>query len=89
MPGDEPPIEETVHVTMREDLVRRTVERLPEPQRDVIKLRYGLNGNREPLPLQRVANELDMAPKDVRRFEEQGLQALSLSREMDSLREAA
>jgi RNA polymerase primary sigma factor len=89
MPGDEPPIEETVHVTMREDLVRQTVDRLPEPQRDVIKLRYGLNGGREPLPLQRVANELDMAPKDVRRFEEQGLQALSLSREMDSLREAA
>jgi RNA polymerase primary sigma factor len=89
MPGDEPPIEETVHVTMREDLVRRTVEQLPEPQRDVIKLRYGLNGNKEPLPLQRVANELDMAPKDVRRFEEQGLQALSLSRELDSLREAA
>lgn len=89
MPGDEPPIEETVHVTMREDLVRETVNRLPEPQRDVIKLRYGLDGASEPLPLQRVAHELDMAPKDVRRFEEQGLQALSLSRELDALREAA
>jgi RNA polymerase primary sigma factor len=89
MPGDEPPIEETVHVTMRQDVVRETVDRLPEPQRDVIKLRYGLNGGKEPLPLQRVARELDMAPKDVRRAEEQGLQALSLSRELDALREAA
>jgi RNA polymerase primary sigma factor len=89
MPGDEPPIEETVHVTMRQDIVRRTVDQLPEPQRHVIKLRYGLNGNAEPLPLQRVARELDMAPKDVRRFEEQGLQQLSLARELDALREAA
>ncbi|HEY8582213.1 MAG TPA: sigma-70 family RNA polymerase sigma factor [Capillimicrobium sp.] len=89
MPGDEPPIEETVHVTMRQDLVRETVERLPEPQRGVIKLRYGLDGHNEPLPLQRVARELEMAPKDVRRYEEQGLQALSLSRELDALREAA
>jgi RNA polymerase primary sigma factor len=76
-------------VTMREDLVRRTVDALPEPQRAVVKLRYGLNGHGEPLPLQRVATELDMAPKDVRRFEEQGLQALSLNRELDALREAA
>ena len=89
MPGDEPPIEETVHVTMRQDLVRATVDRLPEPQRNVIKLRYGLNGSSEPLPLQRVARELDIAPRDVRRLEEQGLQALSLSRELDALREAA
>jgi RNA polymerase primary sigma factor len=87
--GQEPAIEETVHVTMTEELVRRSVEELPDPQRDVIKLRYGLNGSREPLPLQRVARELDMAPKDVRRFEEQGLRALSLSRELDGLREAA
>jgi RNA polymerase primary sigma factor len=87
--GQDPAIEETVHVTMTEELVRRSVEELPDPQRDVIKLRYGLNGSREPLPLQRVARELDMAPKDVRRFEEQGLRALSLSRELDGLREAA
>ncbi|MCW3006635.1 MAG: polymerase, sigma 70 subunit, RpoD subfamily [Solirubrobacterales bacterium] len=89
VPGQEPAIEETVHVTMTEELVRRSVDELPEPQRDVIKLRYGLNGSRDPLPLQRVARELDMAPKDVRRFEEQGLRALSLSRELDGLREAA
>ncbi|MBX5441311.1 MAG: sigma-70 family RNA polymerase sigma factor [Solirubrobacteraceae bacterium] len=89
VPGRDAPIEETVHVTMAEDLVRRTVEELPEPQRGVIKMRYGLDGEREPLPLQRVARELDMAPKDVRRFEEQGLRALSLNRELDALREVA
>jgi RNA polymerase primary sigma factor len=87
--GQEPAIEETVHVTLTEELVRRSVDELPEPQRDVIRLRYGLTGTRDPLPLQRVARELDMAPKDVRRFEEQGLRALSLSRELDGLREAA
>ncbi len=89
VPGQDPAVEETVHVTMTEDLVRRSVEELPEPQRDVIKLRYGLDHGQDPLPLQRVATQLDMAPKDVRRFEEQGLRALSLSRELDALREAA
>jgi DNA-directed RNA polymerase sigma subunit (sigma70/sigma32) len=89
MPGEEPPIDEAVHVTMRQDLVKATVERLPEPQRHVIKLRYGLDGGTEPLPLQRVARELDMPTRDVRHFEELGLQALSLSRELDALREAA
>jgi len=64
-----------IHVSMTEELVRRSVDELPPPQREVIKLRYGLNGSRDPLPLQRVAHELDMAPKDVRRFEEQGLRA--------------
>ncbi len=89
MPGEEPPPDEAVHVTMRQDLVKKTVDRLPEPQRDVIKLRYGLDGGTEPLPLQRVARELDLPTRDVRQLEELGLQALSLSRELDALREAA
>ena len=66
----------------------RTVEQLPEPERQVIKLRYGLNGRSEPLPLQRVARARHGAQGRAR-FEEQGLQALSLCRELDALREAA
>ncbi|MEZ5122305.1 MAG: sigma-70 family RNA polymerase sigma factor [Solirubrobacterales bacterium] len=89
MPGAEPAVDEAVHVTMRQDIVKASVDRLPEPQRHVIRLRYGLDGGTEPLPLQRVARELDMPAREVRRFEELGLQALSLSRELDALREAA
>jgi DNA-directed RNA polymerase sigma subunit (sigma70/sigma32) len=69
MPGEEPPIDEAVHVTMRQDLVKATVDRLPEPQRDVIKLRYGLDGGTEPLPQHRVARERDMQTRAVRQIE--------------------
>ena len=89
MAAQEAPIDETVHVTMAEALVRRTVEELPSPQREVVKLRYGLNGSPDPLPLSQVADRLGLAQKDVRRIEEHALRALSLSREMDALRDAA
>jgi RNA polymerase primary sigma factor len=89
MPGEEPPPEEVVEVTLREEIVRRTLDELPEPERGVIKLRYGLNGHREPMPLQRVASELGLKPGEVRRHEEQALERLALRREMQALREAA
>src|SRR5213083_1110942 len=41
----EAPIEETIHVTWREDIVLREVAELPEPQRSVVRLRYGLDGS--------------------------------------------
>jgi RNA polymerase primary sigma factor len=89
MPGDQSLPEELVEVTLREDVVRQTLEELPEPERGVIKLRYGLNGQREPMPLQRVARELGLKPGEVRRHEERALEQLALHREMQALREAA
>src|SRR3954451_15996723 len=36
--------EEEVHLSLSEEVVRRTVEELPETERDVLKLRYGIEG---------------------------------------------
>jgi len=82
-------IEETLHVTWREDIVLREVADLPEPQRSVVRLRYGLDGTNETRTVSKVARELELAPREVRKLEEQALVTLSLQRELQSLNEAA
>ncbi len=85
-----PAVDEEVHVTMRRDIVLRTVSELPEPQRNVIRMRYGLGPTEhDPLPLAQVAAELGLATRDVRRIEDRALRALALSRELAGLGEAA
>ncbi len=37
--------EEELDISLREDALRRAVDQLPEPQRQVVKLRYGINGD--------------------------------------------
>jgi RNA polymerase primary sigma factor len=81
--------QEEVEVTLAEQAVRRVVSELPEPEREVIKLRYGLNGQREPLPLAGVGRELGVSPERVKALEQRALEQLALRREMQSLDEAA
>src|SRR5205085_223729 len=65
----EPEIDETIHVTWRADLVLREVADLPEPQRSVVRLRYGLDGSNEPNTVTKVARELDLSTREVRKLE--------------------
>jgi RNA polymerase primary sigma factor len=87
--GDVASPEEEVQITLSEETVRSTVAELPERERDVIKLRYGLNGSRDPLPLSQVGRQLGISPERVRQIEENALEHLALRREMQGLREAA
>src|SRR6266576_3944201 len=48
MAGEAPGPEEEVTVSLGEDTLRRAVAELPEPEREVVKLRYGLNGDVQP-----------------------------------------
>jgi RNA polymerase primary sigma factor len=80
---------EEVEVVLREQAVRDTVAALPEREREVIKLRYGLNGDRHPQPLTTVGEKLGVSPERVRQIEERALAHLALRREMQALREAA
>ena len=89
MPSGEAPVDETIHVTWREDVVLREVAELPEPQRSVIRLRYGLDGSNEPRTAAAVARQLELPAREVRKHEEQALVALSLKRELRSIAEAA
>ena len=87
LPGAQGEFTEDIHLSLQEQDVRRAVARLPEPQRSVVRLRYGIGGG-EPMSLYRVGRELHMAPRRVRALEEDALTTLAVRRELDALGEA-
>jgi RNA polymerase primary sigma factor len=88
IPSDQPEPEEEVDVSLREQTLRRALERLPERERDVVKLRYGINGD-QPTPLRETGRRLGISPERVRQIESRALEHLAMSREIESLHEAA
>jgi RNA polymerase primary sigma factor len=76
-----------VEVSLVEDTLRRTVDELPEPERNVIRLRYGINGD-EPKPLRETGRQLGLSAERVRQLESKALKHLATRREVEALREA-
>jgi RNA polymerase primary sigma factor len=89
LPGREPAPDEEVEVTLQQEAVREVVRELPERQREVIKMRFGLNGDRDPVSIREAARRLEMRPSELRRVEQSALEELALRRELIALREAA
>jgi RNA polymerase primary sigma factor len=89
LPSGEPQPEEEVEVVLSEDAVREVVHTLPDREREVIQLRFGLNGDRDPVSIREAARRLEMRPADVQRLERRALEELAMRREMAALREAA
>jgi RNA polymerase primary sigma factor len=86
--GEGPAPEEEVEVSLVEETLRRTVDELPEPERNVIRLRYGINGD-EPKPLRETGRRLGLSAERVRQLESKALKRLAAMREVEALREAA
>jgi RNA polymerase primary sigma factor len=86
--SDRPRPEEEVEIVLRQDAVRNALERLPEREREVVRLRYGINGD-DPTPLREAGRRLGMSPEEVRRLERRALAELAESRELEALRPAA
>jgi RNA polymerase primary sigma factor len=80
--------EEEVEISLREDALRRALERLPEPEREVVKLRYGVGGD-DPTPLSETGKRLGISSDAVRKLERRALSELAESRELEALRPAA
>jgi RNA polymerase primary sigma factor len=76
---------EEVHVSLAEDAVRQAVETLPERERDVVKLRYGMNGDRDPKSLEEIGRVLGITRERVRQIESQALGRLAERREVAAL----
>ncbi|HWM10838.1 MAG TPA: sigma-70 family RNA polymerase sigma factor [Solirubrobacteraceae bacterium] len=89
VPGREPPPEEEVELALAKEAVREVVGTLPERERTVIQMRFGLNGQREPVSVREAAERLEMRPAEVRKLEARALEELALRRELVALREAA
>ena len=71
-----PTTEDEVDKTMTSDAVRRAVAKLPERQRDVISLRFGLSGG-EPTSLEQIGKELGITRERVRQIEADALRRLA------------
>jgi RNA polymerase primary sigma factor len=80
--------EEEVEIGLSEDTLRAAVDRLPEDEQRVIRLRYGINGD-EPTPLREAGRQLGLSPEGVRRIEKTALRHLAESRELEGFAEAA
>jgi RNA polymerase primary sigma factor len=86
--GDAPPVDQEVELSLSEQLLRRTIEELPEPERNVIRLRYGINGD-DPQPLRETGRRLGLSAERVRQLESKALKRLATRREIEGLREVA
>ncbi len=88
-PADQALPEEEVHVSLEEDVLRRAVADLPERERDVVKLRYGMDGDSEPRSLEEIGRRMGLTRERVRQIEAQALERLAMRREIDELRRVA
>ena len=86
--SDEEGPDEEVEVSLREEALRSAVESLPDRERAVVRLRYGIDGD-EPTPLRETGRRLGLSPERVRQVEAQALRRLAVTREIEALREAA
>ena len=86
--GGEAGPEETLHVSLEEDTLRRAIESLPEREQEVLKLRYGLNGDTDPKSLEEIGRHLGITRERVRQVEAEALRRLAVNREIEALRAA-
>jgi RNA polymerase primary sigma factor len=77
-----------VAMSLEGNVLHEAVNRLPEREREVIKLRYGINGD-EPTPLRETGRRLDLKLGEVKELESRGLQLLAQEREIEALKDAA
>jgi RNA polymerase primary sigma factor len=88
LPSEEAGPEEEVTVALQDQTLRRAIARLPEPEREVVKLRYGVNGD-DATSIRGVSRRLGIPGREVERLETRALQRLASEREIEALHEAA
>jgi RNA polymerase primary sigma factor len=86
--GNEAPPEEELEVSLRQDALRKAIADLPNRERDVLKLRFGLDGDPDPQSLEQIGKTLGLTRERVRQIETEALKRLAVSRELDALRAA-
>jgi len=72
-------MEEEIHVGLTEETLQRAVSALPEREQDVVKLRYGMNGDQEPKSLDEIGRRLGLTRERVRQIEREAMAKLGES----------
>jgi len=85
--GAEPP--EEIGDSQRDELLHRVVAELPEREREIVQLRYGLSEERQPQSVEQVVRRLGVSREEVRALEHCALERMAGRREMEALREVA
>ncbi len=88
LPSDAEGPDERVETVVRDEALHRALAGLPETERRVVELRFGIDGD-DPTPLREAGRKLGMSADAVRRLERKALAKLADSGELDGLRTAA
>jgi RNA polymerase primary sigma factor len=88
LPSERAEPEEEVVDALSDARVREVVGQLPEEERNVIALRFGLTGD-EPASARDAGSRLGLTTQRTRQLEEQALRRLAESDELEELRQAA
>src|SRR3954452_4293358 len=76
--------EEEVTVSLEQTALKQAVEALPDREREVVKWRYGLNGDTDPQSLEEIGRRLGLTRERVRQIEAAALRRLALNREINA-----
>jgi RNA polymerase primary sigma factor len=87
--ADQVHTDEEVEISLRQETLRKALDELPDRERTVLELRYGLAGDGEPRSLEAIGRTLGLTRERVRQIEANALETLSMLREVAGLREAA
>jgi RNA polymerase primary sigma factor len=87
--GDSGELEEEVHVSLTEETLHKAIDALPEREKHVLTLRYGLGHKEDPQSLEEIGRRLGLTRERVRQIESQALERLAVNREIEALHYAA
>ena len=82
--GDDPLPEEHVEVSLRSQALTLALQSLPDRERQVLVLRYGLI-DEEPKTLEEIGRRLGLTRERVRQIETEALKRLARLREMEAV----
>jgi RNA polymerase primary sigma factor len=83
--GDSPLPEEVVESSLRSQLLADALRSLPERQRAVVVLRYGLGDGADPKTLEEIGRRLGLTRERVRQIEVEALKRLATIHEMEAV----
>ena len=86
--SDQAQPEEELTVSLEQDVLRRAVSQLPDREQEVLRRRYGLNGDHDPASLEAIGRELGITRERVRQIEASALEQLAVNREIEALKVA-
>jgi RNA polymerase primary sigma factor len=83
--GEEEDVEQEVTINLAQEALHDALNDLPDREREVLKRRYGLNGDRDPESLEEIGRGLGITRERVRQIEAEALERLSVRREIAAL----